>query len=115
MLLVRQLQHGDGAGHADRGAGEEGLCRNEVGERLVARMPDATRLLDRLEDMGLVVRRRSAEDRRYVTARITEEGLRLLKRLDGPMIEGHRRLLGHMSEQELRALSSLLAKARQSE
>ena len=31
-----------------RGAGDDGLCRNEVGERMVAIVPDATRLLDRL-------------------------------------------------------------------
>ena len=32
-----------------RGAGENGLCRNEVGERLVTKVPDVTRLLDRME------------------------------------------------------------------
>src|SRR3990172_9879074 len=49
-----------------RGAGAEGLCRNEVRDRLLARVPDATRLLDRLEAMGLVLRAREGEDRRFV-------------------------------------------------
>src|SRR5215213_4956096 len=47
-----------------RGAGPEGLCRNEVRDRLIARVPDATRLLDRLEESGLVTRTREGEDRR---------------------------------------------------
>src|SRR5215218_10993455 len=49
-----------------RGAGPDGLCRNEVGERLVRRVPDVTRLLDRMEDGGLIARRRGKDDRRYV-------------------------------------------------
>src|SRR6188508_66004 len=56
-----------------RGAGAEGLCRQEVGERLVRRVPDVTRLLDRMEELGLVGRVRGGEDRRYVTARITRQ------------------------------------------
>ena len=65
-----------------RGAGPDGLCRNEVGERLVRRVPDVTRLLDRMEETGLLARVRDGEDRRYVTARISPQGLALLERLD---------------------------------
>ena len=96
-----------------RGAGERGLCRNEVRERLVAQVPDVTRLLDRLQAMGLVVRERGAADRRLVTTRITREGLRLLERLDAPILEIHRRQLGHLGERNLRTLIDLLASARQ--
>jgi DNA-binding MarR family transcriptional regulator len=95
-----------------RGAGEEGLCRNEVRDRLVARVPDVTRLLDRLEEMGLIARERDASDRRLVTTRITREGLKLLARLDGPVADAHERQLGHMDERSLRTLIDLLAKAR---
>ena len=95
-----------------RGAGEEGLCRNEVRDRLVARVPDVTRLLDRLEEMGLIARERDASDRRLVTTRITREGLKLLARLDGPVAEAHERQLGHLDERSLRTLIDLLAKAR---
>src|ERR671919_2703586 len=52
-----------------RGAGEAGLCRNEVGERLVTKVPDVTRLLDRMEAGGLIVRERGAQDRRFVATR----------------------------------------------
>ncbi|HEX8686463.1 MAG TPA: MarR family transcriptional regulator, partial [Pyrinomonadaceae bacterium] len=61
-----------------RGAGERGLCRHEVRDRLVAQVPDVTRLLDRLEEVGLVERERDADDRRLVNTRITREGLKLL-------------------------------------
>ena len=39
-----------------RGAGEAGLCRNEVRDRMLTRVPDATRLLDRMEAAGLIER-----------------------------------------------------------
>lgn len=96
-----------------RGAGERGLCRNEVRERMVAQVPDVTRLLDRLAEMELVVRERDPVDRRHVTARITRAGLALLARLDGPVAAIHKRQLGHMSREALRTLIDLLAVARE--
>lgn len=95
-----------------RGAGAVGLCRNEIRERLVAQVPDVTRLLDRMEDAGLVERERDAADRRLVTTRITGAGLQLLKRLDAPVLDLHRRHLGHLSAAQLRSLIDLLAAAR---
>lgn len=95
-----------------RGAGEKGLCRNEVRDRMVSPVPDATRLLDRLEAAGLVRRRRDSEDRRLVTTHITGEGLRVVGELDQPVQELHRECLGHMAEEELRTLISLLERAR---
>src|SRR5215510_11659766 len=47
-----------------RGAGKDGLCRNEVRDRMISQVPDVTRLLDRLEDAGLVERERLTTDRR---------------------------------------------------
>jgi DNA-binding MarR family transcriptional regulator len=96
-----------------RGAGEAGLCRNEVGERMLTPVPDATRLLDRLEDSELVVRDRSDEDRRFVTARITSRGLELLEELDEPVARMHDDLLGHLSASKLRSLADLLEAARE--
>ena len=95
-----------------RGAEPEGLCRNEVRDRLVARVPDATRLLDRLDDMGFVVRERQGDDRRFVRSRITRAGLELLSSLDGVMQALHRRHLGHLGERKLRTLIDLLAETR---
>lgn len=96
-----------------RGAGERGLCRNDVRDRMVAKVPDVTRLLDRMEAAGLVQRERAGDDRRYVTTRITDEGLRLVDSLDEPVAAMHRRVLGHLDEAELRTLIDLLARARE--
>ncbi len=96
-----------------RGAGRDGLCRNEIGERLVSQVPDVTRLLDRMEEAGLVTRERSTEDRRLVRTRITPEGLELLDRLDAPLVEMHREQLGHLSREQLQTLIDLLALVRQ--
>lgn len=95
-----------------RGAGGKGLCRNDVGARMLTPVPDATRLLDRMADAGLIVRERDGEDRRYVTARITPKGLALLTRLDEPVSEMHRTHFGHMSRTQLRQLADLLETAR---
>jgi DNA-binding MarR family transcriptional regulator len=95
-----------------RGAGAEGLCRNEVGSRLVTQVPDVTRLLDRMEDTGLISRQRGSEDRRYVTTRITRKGLELVNKLDKPVRELHQTLLGHVSEKTLRAVVDGLAELR---
>ncbi|MGD8495903.1 MAG: MarR family transcriptional regulator [Gemmatimonadales bacterium] len=95
-----------------RGAGPDGLCRNEVGARMIKPVPDVTRLLDRLEMGGLVARSRSDADRRYVTARITERGLALLAELDEPILRLHEKQLGHMTESRLRQLAELLREAR---
>ncbi len=98
-----------------RGAGPEGLCRNEIRDRLVTRMPDVTRLLDRMEDAGLVLRARNADDRRMVTTRLTERGRRLVDDLDALVAEEHERRLGHMSQAQLRTFVELLGLARRSE
>lgn len=84
-----------------------------ITERTVTRVPDITRLVDRLEAAGLVERQRCEEDRRIVYVAITREGLRKLAELDRPVAELHRSQLEHMSRAELRTLSRLLVKARQ--
>lgn len=96
-----------------RGAGKAGLCRNEVRERLIAQVPDVTRLLDRLEEMKLVERVRSTTDRRLVATHITGAGNALLRELDEPIAEAHARHLGHMAPSQLKQLNELLAVARE--
>ena len=95
-----------------RGAGDAGLPSGEIGDRMVSRDPDMTRLLDRMEARGLVSRQRGPADRRVVTARITDAGRHLVDALDAPVQAMHARQLGHLSEDELRALISLLERAR---
>ena len=67
-----------------RGAGADGLCRNEISERMVTATPDMTRLLDRMEKAGWVTRERAGEDRRQVSTHITKSGMELLARLEKP-------------------------------
>ena len=95
-----------------RGAGQEGLCRNEVGERLVTKVPDVTRLLDRMEAAGLIVRERGAQDRRFVATRITDKALKLLEKIDRELPAMHARQLGHVSQKRLRELISILEEVR---
>lgn len=95
-----------------RGAGPDGLPSLEVGARMVARVPDITRLLDRLEEKGYVQRERSSEDRRVIVARISRKGTQLLGKLDEPVLELNKEMLGHMNRQDLEELSRLLELAR---
>lgn len=95
-----------------RGTGSGGLCRADVIDRMVSRVPDATRLLDRLEAMGLSVRSRDPEDRRYVRTSITDQGLALLGELDDAVQELHERHLGVLDETELETLIGMLSRIR---
>jgi DNA-binding MarR family transcriptional regulator len=95
-----------------RGAGEQGATCSEVSERMVTRVPDVTRLLDRLEAMGLIARARADADRRIVRTRITAQGLAILAGLDEPVLRLHRRQLGHLGDDGLRALIGALGRVR---
>jgi DNA-binding MarR family transcriptional regulator len=86
----------------------------EVASRMIQVVPAITGLIDRLEKQELVERRRCTEDRRVVYVTVTAKGLKLLKCLDQPLNDLHKRLIGHLSKTELRQLSQLLEKARQS-
>jgi len=94
-----------------RGA-PDGLPCGEIGNRMITRDPDITRLLDRLEKRELIARSRDSHDRRMVMAKITPEGLKLLARMDEPVREGHRSQLGHLGRERLRLLTELLLDAR---
>ena len=95
-----------------RGA-PDGLACGEIGNRMITRDPDITRLLDRLEKRELISRCRESKDRRMVMARITPEGLKLLARMDEPVRAMHRSQLGHLGRERLRALTELLQISRQ--
>jgi DNA-binding MarR family transcriptional regulator len=94
-----------------RGAPREGLACQAIGERLLTRVPDVTRLLDRLEAAGLVTRRRSEEDRRVVLTRLTRAGRALLTRLDEPVAALHRRQFAGMPAAALATLNRALEQA----
>jgi DNA-binding MarR family transcriptional regulator len=91
-----------------RGAGPEGLPCNTIAERMISRDPDMTRLLDRMEKRALITRERQKEDRRVVKARITDEGLKLLKKMDAPIRELHKSQFAHRTSARLKTLMDLL-------
>jgi DNA-binding MarR family transcriptional regulator len=95
-----------------RGAAPDGLCRNEIRDRMVNRMPDVTRLLDRMEEAGLIGRERSGEDRRMVRTRITAEGNRVLDMIDDDVVAEQKRPFKGLDDGQLNTLVELLAKAR---
>lgn len=79
-----------------------------VAERMLNRVPDITRLLDRLERAELVERQRCGTDRRVVRARLTERGHALVEELHQPLLALHERLASSLDESEQKTLVSLL-------
>lgn len=94
-----------------RGEGEP-LPILEIAERTITVVPGITGLIDRLEEAGLVERRRCPSDRRVIHVAIMPAGRKLLARLDEPLVTLHRQVLGHLSASELKQLIRLLEKAR---
>ncbi len=95
-----------------RGAEPSGLACRAIGERMISHDPDMTRLLDRMEKRGLITRERQTDDRRVVKTRITPQALSLLKTLDQPVRDLHKRQFRHMSAARLKILFDLLEEAR---
>lgn len=83
-----------------------------VAQRLVSRAPDITRLLDKLQQRGLIVRQRPTDNRRMVQVSITAAGLDLLSELDAPVRRCHEKQLGHLSGAQLSQLIDLLRTVR---
>lgn len=69
-----------------RGAGSGGIPTLAIRERMIEEGTTITRLLDKLEDAGLIVRERSLPDRRQVICQVTAEGTRLLDEID-PVVD----------------------------
>lgn len=95
-----------------RGAGEGGLCGREVADRLVSTVPDVPRLLDRMETLELIVRERSATDRRFVTARLAPKGRELLAAVTPALEIVERTRLGSLDAETLERLIEDLAAVR---
>jgi DNA-binding MarR family transcriptional regulator len=95
-----------------RGAGPRGLGRNQIAERMVTPTPDASRLLDRLEESGWIRRNRGSKDRRQVTSSITAAGQKLLTRIDAPLVAFHKERFPGISKSDLRILARILSELR---
>src|SRR6266852_5340826 len=91
-----------------RGAEPDGLACSTISERMISHDPDMTRLLDRMEKRDLITRQRQTDDRRVVKTRITSAGLELLKQLDHPIRELHKKQFAHMGNARVKELADLL-------
>jgi len=95
-----------------RGAEPTGRTCGEIGERMIAREPDVTRLLERLDKAGLVKRSRDSQDRRVVVTRITAGGLKLLDEVE-PKLRELDGVLKPMGEHKIEATLKLLDEVRE--
>ncbi len=95
-----------------RGAEPAGRTCGEIGERMIAREPDVTRLLERMDKAGLIKRTRDSQDRRVVVTRITSGGLKLLDELE-PMLRELDGLLKPMGERKIETMLKLLDEVRE--
>ena len=92
--------------------GEIGMPSQSIAQYMVARDPDITRLVDRLQKDGLLERDRDRQDRRVVLVRVTQAGLNLIQLLDPAIWKLHQSQLGHLSPEQLELLNQLLVAAR---
>jgi DNA-binding MarR family transcriptional regulator len=97
-----------------RGAGERGLHCGGIAERMITAEPDVTRLLTRMERLGLLTRRRDGSDRRVVTAFATARGLEILHELEEPLRALQQLQFALLSDQKIDALIGGLEKVRES-
>jgi DNA-binding MarR family transcriptional regulator len=96
-----------------RGSEPAGLCRNELRDRMLTRMPDVTRLLDRMQEAGLVVRARTGVDRRMVSTRITKKALTILSELDPLVRKDQQRYFDGVDQRALDSLIEMLSRVRE--
>lgn len=94
-----------------RGAEPEGRTCGEIGERMVAREPDVTRLLERMEKSELIKRTRDSADRRVVVTRISSSGLKLLDEME-PKLRELDGLMQPMGERKIKTTLRLLDEVR---
>jgi DNA-binding MarR family transcriptional regulator len=91
-----------------RGAEPTGMACKGISDRMISHDPDMTRLLDRMDQRGLITRERQTDDRRVVKTRITSQGLEILKKLDAPIQELHKRQFRDIGAARLQTLAAAL-------
>ncbi|MBI1290991.1 MarR family transcriptional regulator [bacterium] len=96
-----------------RGSHPDGLPVMEVGSRMLSRVPDVTRLLNRMERNGLIERHRGKVDRRSIIVRLSAKGMDSVNGLDPVVSEMQRRLFDGLSDDELDAFCRVLEKLRE--
>lgn len=85
----------------------------EVAARMLTTTPGITGLIDRLEKLEMVRRRRCEVDRRVIFVETTDKALELLAAIDGPMEALRGEVFAHLGEANLRSLVRLLDRVRE--
>lgn len=94
--------------------GKNGKATNlqDIQDRMISKMSNTTRLVDKLIAKGFVERFVCEKNRRKVDIFITMQGLKLLKDID-PIIENvEHKITSSLTEEELKTLNTLLTKLR---
>jgi MarR family transcriptional regulator, 2-MHQ and catechol-resistance regulon repressor len=94
-----------------RGSYPQPLSTLQIRERMLEKMSDTSRIVDRLIAKGLVKKLTCKDDRRLVDVIITDKGKKMLERLDTRQDEIDA-VLGNLSEKDANILSDLLDKIR---
>lgn len=89
----------------------QGMSSHEIGQHLHTRVPDLTRLLDRLADKGWLIRERDTQNRRVVRSRLTEVGVELVESAQTSLQALEETQLAGLTEIDKRELLRLLEKA----
>lgn len=92
--------------------GRAGMPSQSIAQYMVARDPDITRLVDRLQKDRSIERERDERDRRIVRVRVTQSGLDAIEKLDPLIWKLHQQQLGHLNQEKLELLNQLLVAAR---
>jgi len=95
-----------------KAAAPDAMAVSALGQRMITRAPDMTRMLDRLEDRNLIARVRRDDNRRVVEVTLTDAGKTLLQEIAEPIKACHQRQLGHLPDSQLKQLIQLLQAAR---
>lgn len=87
------------------------LCHIQC--KMLDKMSNATRLVEKLREKGLVTRDLCQENRRKVEIAITQKGLELLEKIDAPLEAYHREMCSRLNEEEAREVNRLMDKMRE--
>ncbi len=93
-----------------RGQRKKPANLSTINDRMVTKMSNTTRLVDKLMAKGYVERNICPHNRRKVEIKITENGLKILEDIDGIKIETEKKIIQNFTNQELIKLNELLDK-----
>ncbi len=89
-----------------RGSSPGSICLKEISCRMINRYSNTTRIVEKLYNKGYLVKENSDEDRRELSIRITESGLKLLSEIDNKSKIGNNMV--NLSDEDSKRLNDLL-------